>query len=107
MNATKAARFLGVQSRNIFPVPSINSIIRIGKIPRSESQGSFWTPEWKISLKYNKDQAMTILGMVKKKLHNFATAFENEDNYLIMSDEPLDESYSDMILLKIREEENR
>jgi hypothetical protein len=105
MNATEAARFLKVQSRNIFPVPSINSIIRIGKIPRLESEGSFWTPIWKISLKYNKNQVMTILAMAKKKLHNFAIAFENEDNYLIMSDERLDESYSNMILSKIKEEE--
>jgi len=107
MNVTKAARFLKVQSRNIFPVPSINSIIRVGKIPRLESEGSFWTPVWKISLKYNKDQVMTILAMVKKKLHNFAIAFENEDNYLIMSDERLDEGYADMILSKITKEEKR
>ena len=76
MNVTKAARFLKVQSRNMFPVPSINSIIRVGKIPILESEGSFWNPVWRISLKYNKDQIKTILVMMKKKLDNFAIAFE-------------------------------
>ena len=104
MNEKEAAKFLKVQSRDIFPVPSINSIIRIGKIPRSESEESFWIPVWRVSLKYNKNQVKTILAMIKSKLDNFAIAFENEDNYLIMSDESLHDTYSDRILSKIKEE---
>ncbi len=107
MKLAKAAKFLRVQSRNLFPVPSINSIIRVGKIPRTDNKMGFWIPTWKISPKFNDDQAMKILMMVRKRLRSFAIAFENEDNYLILSNQRLDESFTNKILSKITQERNR
>jgi len=101
MKLARAARTLKVRERDLFPIPSINSIVHVGKIPKAKSEVGFWVPIWKISAKYNDNQAKTILTMVKKRLHDFAIAFENEDNYLVMSNEPLDASYADKILLEI------
>jgi hypothetical protein len=107
MNVTRAARFLKVKHRNLFPVPSVNSIIRVGKIPRTEKKGEFWTPAWKISRRYNENQVLTILTMLRKGLGNFAIAFENEDNYLILSDGALDESYAGKIVSEISLEKSK
>jgi hypothetical protein len=104
MKLARAAKILKVQERDLFPIPSINSIVRVGKIPKAKSEVGFWVPIWKISVKYNDKQAMTILTMLKKRLHDFAIAFENEDNYLVLSDDPLDSGYADKILSEITEE---
>ena len=44
----------------------------------------------------------TISKMIIEKRGNLAIAFENESNYLILSDESLDEEYANEILSKIK-----
>jgi len=98
MSLEKAARFLEVRDCDLFPVPSIDFIVRVGKIPREEREEGFWIPVWRISRQYDAGQVRAILRMLKKRLDRFGIAFENEDNYLILSEEPLDEKCANEIL---------
>jgi len=98
----KAAKLLKVKDRNLFAVPDIDAITRIGRIPIIEKENGFWIPIWKISGSYDEHQVTTILKMIIEKRGNFAIAFENERNYLILSDESLDEEYANEILSKIK-----
>ena len=107
MKLARAKKFLNVSDRNLFPVPSINSIIRVGRIPRTGIEGEFWIPIWKISIKYDDRQATAILRVIKRKLSSFAIAFENEDNYLILSDLALEESDIEAIQSVVTPENKR
>jgi hypothetical protein len=98
----KAAKLLKVRDRNLFAIPDIDAINRIGRIPIAKKENCFWIPIWRISSSYNEHKVATILKMTIKKLGNFAIAFENESNYLILSDESLDEEYANEILSKIK-----
>ena len=101
MNVIEAAKFLKIMNRDIFPVPNLSSIIHLGKIPINETGEHYWFPIWRISQRYNKDQVMIILSLIKKKFDRFAIAFENDDNYLILSNEIMDTTFADKILMKI------
>ena len=101
MNLMEVVNFLQIKNRDIFPVPNLYSIIRLGKIPINETGDRYWFPIWRISQRYNEDQVMTILSSIKKKFNHFAIAFENDDNYLILSDNILDTNLADKILMKI------
>ena len=101
INLIEVVKFLKIKNRDIFPVPNLYSIIRLGKIPINETGDRYWFPIWRISQRYNEDQVMTILSSIKKKFNNFAIAFENDDNYLILSDNILDTNFADKILMEI------
>ncbi len=101
MSLRFAARFLGVRDRDLFPVPSIDLIVRVGKIPRGEHEEGFRYPVWRISRRYDETQVGTIAETLRKRLGRFGIAFENDDNYLILSDEPLDEELANEILANI------
>ena len=103
MKLSKAVKLLGVRDRNLFPIPSINSIIRVGKIPKEQNTTEFWMPNWKITPRDDEDETRIIVEMIRKKSNDFAIAFENEDNYLILSDKPLDKSWIDEILSRIKQ----
>ena len=100
-NLIEVVNFLKIKNRDIFPVPNLYSIIRLGKIPINETGDRYWFPIWRISQRYNEDQVMTILSSIKKKFNHFAIAFENDDNYLILSDKILDTNFADKILKEI------
>jgi hypothetical protein len=101
MKLARVAKLLKVQRQNIFPVPSVNSLIRVGKIPKTKEMHEFWTPAWKMTPKYDDKQAATILAMLKRRIREFAIAFENEDNFLILSDQALDNDYAEEILAEM------
>lgn len=101
MNLIEVMKFLKIKNRDIFPVPNLYSIIHLGKIPINETGDRYWFPIWRISQRYNEDQVMTILSSIKKKFNHFAIAFENDDNYLILSDKILDTNFADKILKEI------
>jgi hypothetical protein len=102
MSLRETVRFLRVKNRDIYPVPDIDLIVRLGKIPKANSDGGYWFPAWRISRRYDASQISTILRMLKKRLRRFAVAFVNDETYLILSDEALDEDYANEILSKIR-----
>lgn len=102
MSLPKAVKFLKVNGRDVFAVPDVDAIIRIGRIPSMRRGKGYWIPIWKISSRYNERQVQVILKMISKRLSNFAIAFENESNYLILSDEFLDADYAGEVLSKIK-----
>jgi hypothetical protein len=103
MKLSKAVKLLGVRERNLFPIPSINSIIRVGRIPKDQNRSGFWMPTWKITPRDDEDKTGIILEVIRKSSKDFAIAFENEDNYLILSDKPLDRSWTDEILSRTKQ----
>ena len=58
-------------------------------------------PTWKITPR--EDRTGIILEVIRKLSKDFAIAFENEDNYLILSDKPLDKSWTDEILSRTKQ----
>jgi len=40
----EAAKLLKVNDRNLFAVPDIDAITRIGRIPTMKKENGFWTP---------------------------------------------------------------
>ncbi|MGQ9543397.1 MAG: hypothetical protein ACUVTM_04845 [Candidatus Bathyarchaeia archaeon] len=98
MSLRRTVRFLNVNDHDIYPVPDIDSIVRIGKIPKATGRGEYWFPVWRISRRYDDSQVATILRMLKGRLGKFAVAFINDENYLVMSDKALDEDYANEIL---------
>ncbi|MBS7651249.1 MAG: hypothetical protein QXK72_03475 [Candidatus Bathyarchaeia archaeon] len=101
MSLVEAIKFLKVKNRDIYPVADLDLIIRIGKIPKAATDGGYWFPTWRISRRYSTDQIFTILRMLKKRFGRFAVAFANDETYLILSDDVLDEEYANEILSKI------
>ncbi|MCJ7760976.1 hypothetical protein MUP59_07555 [Candidatus Bathyarchaeota archaeon] len=106
MKLSKAAKLLDVRDRNLFPVPSINSIIRVGKIPKEKNTSGFWMPTWRITTGDDEDITGIILEVIRKSSKDFAIAFENEDDYLILSDKPLDKSWTDEILSRTKQKKS-
>jgi len=97
MKLSKAVKLLGVRERNLFPIPSIDSIIRVGRIPKDQNTSEFWMPTWKITPGDDEDKTGIILEVIRKSSRDFAIAFENEDNYLVLSDKPFDKSWTEML----------
>lgn len=103
MHLTEVIQSLNIHDKNIFPVPSIHFIVRLGKIPREEILGKYWFPIWRISSIYNEDQIKTVVLMLKKKFDKFAIAFENNENYLILSDNIINRKDADKIISVINQ----
>ncbi|MBS7625792.1 hypothetical protein KEJ51_01940 [Candidatus Bathyarchaeota archaeon] len=103
MSLVEAIKFLRVKNRDVYPVADLNIIVRLGKIPKAAADGGYWFPAWRISRRYSTDQIFAILRMLKKRFGRFAVAFVDDETYLILSDDVLDEGYANMILSKIME----